>query len=68
MLLGRLLVLELVRCHPNCVLKFNSISGSNFEKNYEIGSGYIYLDIDNLSPVEALLKLNQIKKEIKDGD
>ena len=26
------------------------------------------LDIDNLSPVEALLKLNQIKKEIKDGD
>lgn len=26
------------------------------------------LDINNLSPVEALLKLNQIKKEIKDGD
>tara|TARA_A100001011_G_scaffold10585_2_gene11692 strand:+ start:1701 stop:4289 length:2589 start_codon:yes stop_codon:yes gene_type:complete len=26
------------------------------------------LDIDNLSPVEALLKLNKIKKEIKDGD
>ena len=26
------------------------------------------LDIDNLSPVEALLKLNQIKKEIKNGD
>ena len=26
------------------------------------------LDIDNLSPVEALLKLNQIKKELKDGD
>ena len=44
---------ELVRCHPNCVLKFNSISGPNFEKNYEIGSGYIYLDIDNLNnPIE----------------
>ena len=26
------------------------------------------LDIDNLSPVDALLKLNQIKKEIKNGD
>ena len=26
------------------------------------------LDIDNLSPVEALLKLNQIKKEINDED
>ena len=26
------------------------------------------LDIDNLSPVEALLKLNQIKKEIKNED
>jgi len=26
------------------------------------------LDIDNLSPVEALIKLNQIKKEIKDED
>ena len=44
---------ELVRCHPNCVLRFNSISGPNFEKNYEIGSGYIYLDIDNLNnPIE----------------
>ena len=21
---------ELVRCHPNCVLKYNSISGPNF--------------------------------------
>ena len=39
---------HLVRCQPNCVVKYNSISGSNFEKNYEIGSGYIYLDIDNL--------------------
>ena len=26
------------------------------------------LDIDNLSPVEALLKLNQIKKEINNED
>ena len=26
------------------------------------------LDIDNLSPVEALIKLNQIKKEIRDED
>jgi hypothetical protein len=44
---------ELVRCHPNCVLKYNSISGPDFEKNYEIGSGYIYLDIDNLNnPIE----------------
>jgi len=40
---------NLVRCHPNCVLRFNSISGPNFEKNYEMGSGYIYLDIDNLN-------------------
>ena len=39
---------NLVRCHPNCVLKYNSISGPNFEKNYEMGSGYIYLDIDNI--------------------
>jgi len=39
---------ELVRCQPNCVVKYNSIKGPNFEKNYEIGSGYIYLDIDNL--------------------
>ena len=38
----------LVRCQPNCVVKYNSIKGPNFEKNYEIGSGYIYLDIDNL--------------------
>jgi hypothetical protein len=44
---------ELVRCHPNCVLKYNSISEPDFEKNYEIGSGYIYLDIDNLNnPIE----------------
>ena len=44
---------NLVRCHPNCVLKYNSISGPDFEKNYEIGSGYIYLDIDNLNnPIE----------------
>ena len=44
---------ELVRCHPNCVLKYNSISGPNFEKNYEMGSGYIYLDIDHLdNPLE----------------
>jgi hypothetical protein len=44
---------ELVRCNPNCVLKYNSISGPDFEKNYEIGSGYIYLDIDNLNnPIE----------------
>ena len=39
----------LVRCQPNCVVKYNSIKGTNFEKNYEIGSGYIYLDIDNLN-------------------
>ena len=56
---------ELVRCHPNCVLKFNSISGSNFEKNYEIGSGYIYLDIDNLNnPIdfkkEFILKYKEV--------
>jgi hypothetical protein len=30
------------------VLNYNSISGPDFEKNYEIGSGYIYLDIDNI--------------------
>jgi hypothetical protein len=35
------------------VLKYNSISGPNFEKNYEMGSGYIYLDIDHLdNPLE----------------
>ena len=34
----------------------------NFEAKFK------NLDIDNLSPVEALIKLNQIKKEIKDED
>ena len=56
---------ELVRCHPNCVLKYNSISGPDFEKNYEIGSGYIYLDIDNLNnPIdfkkEFILKYKEV--------
>ena len=26
---------KLVRCNPNCVLKYNSISGPNFQKNYD---------------------------------
>jgi hypothetical protein len=56
---------ELVRCHPNCVLRFNSISGPNFEKNYEIGSGYIYLDIDNIENAlkykrEFILKYKEV--------
>lgn len=56
---------ELVRCHPNCVLKFNSISGSNFEKNYEIGSGYIYLDIDHLdNPLEFKKEFISKYKEV----
>ena len=56
---------ELVRCHPNCVLRFNSISGPNFEKNYEMGSGYIYLDIDHLdSPLEFKKEFISKYKEV----
>ena len=56
---------ELVRCHPNCVLKYNSISGPDFEKNYEIGSGYIYLDIDNLNnPIEFKKEFISKYKEV----
>ena len=38
------------------------------QKMQEIRKIIENLDIDNLSPVEALIKLNQIKKEIKDED
>ena len=56
---------ELVRCHPNCVLKYNSISGPNFEKNYEMGSGYIYLDIDHLdNPLEFKKEFISKYKEV----
>ena len=56
---------ELVRCNPNCVLKYNSISGPDFEKNYEIGSGYIYLDIDNLNnPIEFKKEFISKYKEV----
>ena len=39
---------ELPRCHPNCVVAYNSLKGGNFERNYIQGSGYIYLDIDGV--------------------
>jgi len=56
---------ELVRCHPNCVLKYNSISGPNFQKNYEMGSGYIYLDIDYLdNPLEFKKEFISKYKEV----
>lgn len=42
------LKLQLLRCQPNCVVRYNSISGANFTKNFVTGSGYVYLDIDNL--------------------
>jgi len=56
---------NLVRCHPNCVLSFNSISGLNFEKNYVVGSGYIYLDIDHLeNPLEFKKEFISKYKEV----
>jgi len=56
---------ELVRCNPNCVLKYNSISGPDFEKNYEMGSGYIYLDIDHLdNPLEFKKEFISKYKEV----
>ena len=55
---------ELVR-NPNCVLKYNSISGPNFQKNYEMGSGYIYLDIDHLdNPLEFKKEFISKYKEV----
>jgi len=56
---------ELVRCNPNCVLKYNSISGPDFEKNYEMSSGYIYLDIDHLdNPLEFKKEFISKYKEV----
>jgi hypothetical protein len=39
---------SLIRCHPNCVVTFNSLKDDNFDRNYIQGSGYIYLDIDSV--------------------
>jgi hypothetical protein len=56
---------DLVRCQPNCVVKYNSISGSDFDKNYETGSGYIYLDIDNIeNPLEFKKEFISKYKEV----
>ena len=55
----------------------NNIKDSNFQLSFfdvedpkmqEIRKIIEDLDLDNLSPVEALIKLNQIKKKIKNED
>ena len=59
----------------------NKLKGDNKEDNFQLSFFDVEdpkmqeirkiienLDIDNLSPVEALIKLNQIKKEIKNED
>jgi DNA mismatch repair protein MutS len=59
----------------------NKIKGDNKDDNFQLSFFDVEdpkmqeirkiienLDIDNLSPVEALIKLNQIKKEIKNED
>ena len=44
---------ELPRCQPNCVVTYNSLKGDNFDRNFISGSGYIYLDIDQIDhPIE----------------
>lgn len=42
---------ELPRCHPNCVVTYNSLKGDNFDRNFISGSGYIYLDIDSVNNI-----------------
>jgi hypothetical protein len=42
---------KLPRCHPNCVVAYNSLKGDNFERNFISGSGYIYLDIDSVNDI-----------------
>ena len=51
------LKLDLPRCQPNCVVRYNSISGANFTKNFVTGSGYVYLDLDNISDAEGYKQL-----------
>ena len=46
------LKLDLPRCQPNCVVRYNSIKTENFQRNYVRGSGYVYLDIDNVTDAE----------------
>ncbi|MDC1033828.1 DNA mismatch repair protein MutS [Flavobacteriaceae bacterium] len=59
----------------------NKLKGGNIDDNFQLSFFDVEdpkmqeirkiienLDIDNLSPVEALIKLNQIKKEIKNED
>jgi hypothetical protein len=44
---------ELPRCQPNCVVTYNSLNSDNFDRNFISGSGYIYLDIDQIDhPIE----------------
>ena len=43
---------KLPRCQPNCVVRYNSIKKENFDRNYVRGSGYVYLDIDNVTDAE----------------
>jgi hypothetical protein len=47
------LKLDLPRCQPNCVVRYNSIKEENFQRNYVRGSGYVYLDLDNISDAEG---------------
>lgn len=47
------LKLDLPRCQPNCVVRYNSIKTENFQRNYVLGSGYVYLDIDNVTNAEV---------------
>ena len=44
---------ELPRCQPNYVVTYNSLNSDNFNRNFISGSGYIYLDIDQIDhPIE----------------
>jgi DNA mismatch repair protein MutS len=51
--------------HDNFQLSFFDVEDPKMQEIRKIIEN---LDIDNLSPVEALIKLNQIKKEIKNED
>ena len=44
---------KLHRINPNCLLRKNKVEGKLFKENYIRGSGYIYLDIDDLDNVHS---------------
>ena len=64
--------LEASRSNDSNVIESKKLQLSFFDvedpKMQEIRKIIEDLDIDNLSPVEALIKLNQIKKKIKNED